>query len=65
MRQKPIPPIAFALRVNDACAFLGIGRSKLYQLVHQGKLHAYRPAGRTTFSAPTWRPSPRGNLIPG
>jgi excisionase family DNA binding protein len=53
VRPKPIPPaqlaVAFALRVNDACAVLGISRSKLYQLVQQGKLVPHKPAGRTTF----------------
>jgi hypothetical protein len=47
MRAKPIPPdifaIAVALRVNDAAQFLGISRSKLYQLLKEGKLNSYRP----------------------
>jgi predicted DNA-binding transcriptional regulator AlpA len=42
MRPKTIPPdkvaTAFSLRVEDACAFLGIGRSNLYNLIKQGKL---------------------------
>jgi excisionase family DNA binding protein len=53
MRPKPIPPdklaIAVALRVDDTCAFLGIGRSKLYQLVQQGKITPHKPGGRVTF----------------
>jgi excisionase family DNA binding protein len=53
MRARPISSdrlaVATALRIDDAAAFLGIGRSKLYQLIGAGKLKVYRPAGRTTL----------------
>jgi excisionase family DNA binding protein len=53
MRPTPIPPdklaISVALRVNDACAYLSIGRSKMYQLIKVGKLTPHNPAGRVTF----------------
>jgi excisionase family DNA binding protein len=36
-----------ARRVPDACAALGIGKSTLYKLASEGKLHLVRIAGRT------------------
>lgn len=41
--------IAVALRINDACIYLGISRSKMYQLIKAGKLTSYKPAGRVTL----------------
>lgn len=35
-----------ALRVNDACAALGVSRSTLYQLISGGKLKTAMIAGR-------------------
>ena len=35
------------LRINDACAALGIGRTALYQMVADKKLRAIKIAGRT------------------
>ncbi len=35
----PVPPKdAIALRVDDACALIGIGRSTFYRLVERGEL---------------------------
>ena len=46
---------AISLRINDACAALGIGRTALYQLVADKKLRAIKIAGRTLI--------PRSELI--
>lgn len=38
-------PIAY--RVNDACHAIGLGRTKLYSLIAEGKLKPVKIAGRT------------------
>jgi excisionase family DNA binding protein len=35
------------LRINDACRFIGIGRSKLYELIAQGQIDAVKVGART------------------
>jgi len=37
---------ALALRIPDACALIGIGRSTLYRLIDSGKLKTVHIAGR-------------------
>jgi excisionase family DNA binding protein len=38
-----------ALRVSDACAFVGVSRSTIYKLARDGALTPVRVAGRTVF----------------
>jgi|HigsolmetaAR202D_1030399.scaffolds.fasta_scaffold09238_3 excisionase family DNA binding protein len=40
-------PEKFAYRISEACNALGIGRTSLYKLVHQGKLRLIKIAGRS------------------
>ena len=40
-----------AMRVNDFCATIGIGRTKAYELINEGKLTAITIAGRTLIPA--------------
>lgn len=43
--QNPIvEPIA--LRINDAATASGLSRSKIYQLISEGRLHAIKAGGR-------------------
>jgi excisionase family DNA binding protein len=44
--QKPV-----AYRVNDFCAAIGIGRSKLYALAKEGKIKLVKVGGRTVVPA--------------
>jgi excisionase family DNA binding protein len=41
----------FAFSINDACAAIGIGRTKLYSLISDGKLDARAIGGRTVIPA--------------
>ena len=40
-----------AMRVNDFCATIGIGRTTAYELINEGKLTAITIAGRTLIPA--------------
>ena len=40
-----------AMRINDFCATIGIGRTKAYELINEGKLTAISIAGRTLIPA--------------
>ncbi|MFO1118128.1 MAG: helix-turn-helix domain-containing protein [Beijerinckiaceae bacterium] len=40
------PAERIALRVNDACAVAGLSRSKLYDLMKDGRLKAIKVGGR-------------------
>ena len=44
-----IPP--FAYTVASACAALGVGRTRLYELISQGKIEARACGGRTLIPA--------------
>jgi excisionase family DNA binding protein len=46
-------PLAY--RIPDAMAAIGIGRTKIYELVAQGHLRAIRVAGRTLIDAASLR----------
>jgi excisionase family DNA binding protein len=35
------------LRINDACRFIGLGRSKLYELIAQGEISVVKIGTRT------------------
>ena len=35
------------LRLPDACRFLGLGRSKVYELISQGEIEVVKVGGRT------------------
>jgi excisionase family DNA binding protein len=43
------PPIAYT--VASACAALGVGRTRLYELISQGKIEARACGGRTLIPA--------------
>jgi excisionase family DNA binding protein len=50
-RSKPVAPIADADRlhsIREACATLGIGPTKCWELISQGQLSAVRLGGRCT-----------------
>jgi excisionase family DNA binding protein len=47
-KQAPtISPEPIALRINDACRAIGVGRTTIYKLAAEGKLRLVRVAGRT------------------
>jgi excisionase family DNA binding protein len=51
----PRPPAeAYAFRVRDACAALGISRTSLYELVKRGEITLIKIAGRTLVSRSDW-----------
>jgi excisionase family DNA binding protein len=35
------------LRINDACRFIGLGRSKLYELIARGEIEVVKVGTRT------------------
>jgi excisionase family DNA binding protein len=43
-------PYLLALRVDDACNALGIGRTMLYELVAAGRLKSFQIGGRRLFA---------------
>jgi excisionase family DNA binding protein len=46
-RNAPVAPIERrALRINDAAAAYGVGRSTIYKLISEGKLVTVKVAGR-------------------
>jgi excisionase family DNA binding protein len=47
MNKRLHPSVKHAYRVNEACWALGIGRTKLYELVKAGELRLIKIAGRT------------------
>lgn len=48
MRERPA---ALAYRINDAAAAIGIGRTKLYDLIAAGKIRAVKRDGLTFIRA--------------
>ena len=50
---SPTPILAFS--ISDACAAIGIGRTKLYNLIGEGKLEARAIGGRTVIPAEALR----------
>lgn len=48
MPNSETPPInrPIALRINDAAAASGLSRSKIYQLISEGRLPAIKAGGR-------------------
>lgn len=40
-----------ALSIRDACAAIGVGRTKLYSLINDGQLEARALGGRTVIPA--------------
>jgi excisionase family DNA binding protein len=63
MNHHPVPPVAFT--TTEAARSLGIGKTKLFQLIGRGELPAIRLGGRTlirrqdleafTAQLPRWR----------
>lgn len=43
--QTQLPPLA--LKIDDACRSIGIGRTSIYKLIADGKLRPVKLAGRT------------------
>jgi len=50
---NPIEPITYKLA--DACAVLGIGRTRIYELIGDGKLRAMKCGSRTLVCAASVR----------
>ena len=48
-------PIVLAYPIREACAVSGIGRTKLYALIADGKLEARQCGGRTLIPADSLR----------
>jgi hypothetical protein len=47
-KPRPAPlPHAFGYTIDDSCRMTGVGRTKLYSMISQGKLQVSRAAGRT------------------
>ncbi len=46
---------ALAYRIPDACRVLGLGRTRLYALIAEGKIEARRCGGRTLIPADSLR----------
>jgi excisionase family DNA binding protein len=44
-----------AYTVNDACAALGVGRTRLYGLIAEGRIEARQCVGRTLIPADSLR----------
>ncbi len=44
-----VAPEPFALRVDAACAYIGLSRTSLYALIRQQKLRSVRVGGRRLF----------------
>jgi excisionase family DNA binding protein len=45
-RGPPAVGVALAYRINDAAAVTGLSRSKLYELIAEGRLRSIKVAGR-------------------
>ena len=65
-RNAAVAPIKRrALRINDAAAAYGVGRSTIYKLMQEGKLATVKVAGRRLVHATIWKrfcardPNPR------
>lgn len=48
-----LPRLAYS--VSDACRVLGIGRTRFYQLIAEGKIEARQCGGRTLIPADSLR----------
>jgi len=67
---KPLDKDKLAYSINEACAALSLGTSKLYELMRDGKLKAKAEGARTIIprqsmldyiaSLPDWRPGVQG-----
>ena len=52
----PLPPdVAITYRVNDAAKVAGLSRSKIYELIGEGKLRSVMVAGRRLIPADALR----------
>ena len=52
----PLPPdVAITYRVNDAAKVSGLSRSKIYELIGEGKLRSVMVAGRRLIPADALR----------
>jgi len=47
--------LVLAFSIRDACAAVGVGRTKLYALINEGKLDARAIGGRTVIPAASLR----------
>jgi excisionase family DNA binding protein len=53
---NPLPPdVAITYRVNDAAKVAGLSRSKIYELIGEGKLRSVMVAGRRLIPADALR----------
>jgi excisionase family DNA binding protein len=59
--RAPLPPdTVITYRVNDACEVSGLSRSKIYELIGEGKLRSVLVAGRRLIPADALRELLRG-----
>jgi excisionase family DNA binding protein len=57
----PLPPdVAITYRVNDAARVAGLSRSKIYELIGEGKLRSVLVGGRRLIPADALRDLLRG-----
>ena len=52
---NPISPTILAYGIAEACAALGIGRTRLYALIAEGRIEARACGGRTLIPADSLR----------
>jgi hypothetical protein len=52
-RRPNLPPLSY--NVNDACQAIGIGRTKMYELIKRGELQTFTLDGRTLIRADVLR----------
>jgi excisionase family DNA binding protein len=58
----PLPPdVAITYRVNDAAKVVGLSRSKIYELIGEGKLRSVMVAGRRLIPSDALRDLLRGS----
>lgn len=48
-------PEKLAFNVNEACHAIGVGRTKIYELINSGRLRSFRLDGRTLIRADVLR----------
>ena len=54
-RRAPAPAHAVAFTVTDACVMTGIGKTRLYELIAEGKLRAMKAGAKTLICAESVR----------
>jgi excisionase family DNA binding protein len=50
-----MPPEPIALRVQDAASYIGLSRSRLYELIQEGSIEARKLGARTVIPTASLR----------